>query len=167
MLKRMKKQFFAMALVAFVLSAGSAVAQTKVGAFLGYGTEVEQLGIGGIAEFALNDRWAISPSLLFYFPEKNGNVKASFFEFNANANYYFLSQNSVNLYGLGGINYFRVKVKNTDTDDSVTGDEVGVNLGIGANFNTSSNIIPFGEIKFVLGDADQLALFFGVKFKLR
>jgi outer membrane immunogenic protein len=166
MLIRMKKQILMMALVGFLFAANTAVAQTKVGAFFGYGTEVEQLGIGGIGEFSLNSKWAISPSLLFYFPEKNGNIKVSYFEFNANANYFFLAQNSVNLYGLAGINYFRGKVKNTDTDDSVSGDEVGVNIGIGANFNTKSNIVPFGEMKFVLGDADQLALFFGIKFKL-
>ena len=44
--------------------------------------------------------------------------------------------------------------------------EVGLNLGAGANFNIGKNWEPFVEAKFVLGDADQLGLFFGGKFKL-
>jgi hypothetical protein len=39
-------------------------------------------------------------------------------------------------------------------------------VGAGANFNIGKNWEPFTELKFVLGDADQLGLFFGAKFKL-
>lgn len=162
----MKKVSIAATFILVFAAAVSSFGQAKVGGFLGYGSDVEQLGIGGIADFSLNDKWSVSPSLLFYFPEKNGNIKVSYYEFNINGNYHFYNSGSADVYALGGLNYFHAKVKNTSTDQSVSGDEVGLNIGIGSNFDIGKNWQPFGEAKFVIGDADQLALFFGVKFKL-
>ncbi len=130
----------------------------KLGVFLGYGTEVEELGIGVNGEFAINDKVAIAPSLIYWFPED----PVSWWEFNANAMYYFTKAGSADFYGLAGINLFSAKVEGGDNNS-----EVGLNIGVGANFNIGKNWEPFTELKFVLGDADQLGLFFGARFKLR
>jgi outer membrane immunogenic protein len=158
MIERMKKQLFLIALVGFLFAAGTASAQTKVGGFLGYGSELEKLGLGINGEFGLTDKIAISPSFMFWLVE-NANV----WELNVNANYYFTKAGSVDLYGIGGINLFNAKVDGAGDGNS----EVGINLGIGFNFNVGKSWQPFSEAKFVLGDADQLALLFGVKFQLK
>jgi outer membrane immunogenic protein len=156
MLLRMKKQLFLIAVVGFLFAAGSASAQ-KIGVFLGYGTEVEELGIGVNGEFNINSKVSIAPSFIFWFPED----PYSWWEFNANVNYYFTTAGSADFYGLAGINLFSYDVEGGDGQS-----EVGLNLGAGANFNIGKNWEPFTELKFVIGDVDQLGLFFGAKFKV-
>jgi outer membrane immunogenic protein len=156
MLLHMKKQLFLIAMVGFLFAAGSASAQ-KIGVFLGYGTEVEELGIGVNGEFNINSKVSIAPSFIYWFPED----PISWWEFNANVNYYFTTAGSADFYGLAGINLFGYNVDGADGES-----EVGLNLGAGANFNIGKNWEPFTELKFVIGDADQLGLFFGAKFKL-
>lgn len=145
-----------MAVVGFLFAAGTASAQ-KVGVFLGYGTEVEELGIGVNGEFNINSKVSIAPSFIYWFPED----PISWWEFNANGHYYFATSGSADFYGLAGINLFSAKIEGGDSES-----EVGLNLGAGANFNIGKNWEPFTELKFVLGDADQLGLFFGAKFKV-
>jgi outer membrane protein X len=157
MIMNRKKQTFLAVFVMCLLAIGAS-AQTKIGGFIGYGSEVEELGLGINGEFGINDKLAISPSFMFWFVE-NVNV----WELNINANYYFTKAGSADLYGIGGINLLNAKAEGADEGNS----EVGVNLGIGFNFNVGKNWEPFTEAKFVLGDADQLALLFGLKFRLR
>lgn len=147
----------------------AANAQTRVGGLLGYGTEIESLALGGVAEFMINDNMGISPQLVFFFGKKENGVKSSMWEINGNFNYYFM-QEEVDLYGIAGLNIASYKVK-YDVPGFVGGSasdsEIGLNLGLGANFHVSNDkILPFAEIKYVISDFDQLAIFGGVKFNL-
>lgn len=157
MLSRMKKQLFLIAVVGFLFAAGTASAQ-KIGVLLGYGTEVESIGAGVNGEFNINSKVAIAPSLIFWFPENY-----NWWEVNVNAHYYFTTSGSADFYGIGGINLATIK---SEIDGADGESEVGLNLGAGVNFNIGKSWEPFTEAKFVIGDADQLALLFGIKFKL-
>jgi outer membrane immunogenic protein len=156
MTQRMKKLGVVLAFMVCMMAAVDSSAQ-KIGVMLGYGTEVEELGIGVNGEFNINDKVSISPSFIYWFPKD----PISWWEFNANANYYFTTAGSADFYGLAGINLFGYNVEGGDGES-----EVGLNLGAGVNFNIGKNWEPFTELKFVIGDADQLGLFFGAKFKL-
>ena len=156
MTQRMKKLGVVLAFMVCMMAAVDSSAQ-KIGVMLGYGTEVEELGIGVNGEFNINDKVSISPSFIYWFPKD----PLSWWEFNANANYYFTTAGSADFYGLAGINLFGFNVEGGDGES-----EVGLNLGAGVNFNIGKNWEPFTELKFVIGDADQLGLFFGAKFKL-
>src|SRR5690554_5156863 len=108
--KKMKKTLFVFA--AFLIAGmGQLFAQdsNRIGAQLIYGTEVNSLGLGLIAEFPVADRMVISPSFSFYFPNDEGFVKTSAFEINGNLNYIFVEQENVTFYGIGGLNYTNVK----------------------------------------------------------
>lgn len=157
MIQRMKKLGV---VVVFIICMGAAVDSSaqKIGVMLGYGTEVEQLGLGINGEFNINSKVSISPSFVYWFP----NDPINWWEFNANVNYYFTKAGSADFYGLAGINLFSAKIDDAEDGNS----DVGLNLGAGANFNIGKSWEPFTELKFVIGDADQLGLFFGVKFKL-
>jgi len=49
----------------------------------------------------------------------------------------------------------------------VSGTELGLNLGLGANFHISNEkILPFAELKYVISDFDQLVIFAGVKVNI-
>ena len=161
----MKKEIMWMVFLFGCLTTQIVQAQVKGGPFIGYGSDVDQMGLGGIAEFTINDHWSISPSLLFYFPESNSNYKFSWYEFNLNVNYYFFHEGPVHLYGIGGMNYLRSRRKEQFGDGrTFASGEVGMNLGIGSNFEVGKKFMPFMELKFVLGEPDQIAIFFGLKF---
>ncbi|ALJ03629.1 hypothetical protein APS56_00010 [Pseudalgibacter alginicilyticus] len=160
------------ALIAMFSINVSAQTETKLGGFLAYGTEIENLGIGVNAEFPIADNFTISPALIYYLPKDESGINISWFEVNANANYYFLAEDNIDVYGIAGLNYSSVKV---DYDDAFGGfggsysasdGRIGLNIGGGANFNLSGNITPFAELKYVVIDGGQLVIAGGVKFNI-
>lgn len=146
--------------------------ETRIGAMLAYGTEIENIGIGANAEFGITDELSISPSFIYYLPKDNGPINVTWFEFNANANYYFLQDEKFDFYGLGGLNYTHVNVKYDGAIEGLGGSanggdgRVGLNLGGGANLNLGGNITPFAELKYVIIDGSQLVIAVGVKFNI-
>lgn len=165
----MKKVLFTV-LLATVVSL-TASAQTRVGGLLGYGSEIESLALGAVGEFMIKENMGISPQVVFFFGKKQGDVKSSMWEINGNFNYYFLQEN-IDLYGILGLNIASYKVKYDGPalpgfSASASDTEIGLNLGLGANFPVSNDsILPFAELKYVISDFDQLAIFAGVKFIL-
>ncbi len=131
-------------------------AQSNVGVGLAYGSEIESAGIGVNGEFAASSEINISPSFIYYFGKNN----VSMWELNGNINYIF-SENSATVYGIAGLNLTGIKFDGGGSDS-----ELGLNLGIGANFDAGKSFTPFAEAKYVLGNYDQLSLFGGVRFPL-
>ncbi|MDT0642811.1 outer membrane beta-barrel protein [Zunongwangia sp. F363] len=149
----------------------SAQDETRLGAMLAYGTEIENLGIGVNAEFPIMENLSISPGFIYYLPKDQSGIDLNWWEINGNANYYFIDNERLVFYGLGGLNYSHVQL---DYDGSqfgggsmeVSDGRFGLNLGAGANFSIGSNITPFAEIKYVIIDGGQLVIGAGVKFNL-
>jgi outer membrane protein X len=141
-------------------------AKNRVGFFLAFASgDIDEVGIAGIGEFKVAEKVSISPQLIFYFPEDRGVYDVSFLEVNVNANYYFYNQDIFEFYGLGGLNFTRVKVDWDGGDDSDT--EVGLNLGAGINFELGKNVVPFSELRVTVGEFDQFVISAGLKFNLR
>lgn len=141
---------------------------TRVGGFLAYGTEIENIGIGANAEFPIMENLTISPSFIYYLPKKEYMVKVNWFEVNANANYYFVNQDNLSVYALGGLNYSSVKVSFDEAflgSYSSSDGRFGLNVGGGINLHIGG-ITPFAELKYVIIDGGQLVAGAGVKFNL-
>lgn len=159
----MKKLIFATSLFVIVaVCAMPAYSQisNRVGPMLSLASgDIDETGIGVVAEFGVAQKVSIAPQFILYFP---GN-DFSFFELNLNANYYFFNQDVFELYGLGGLNFarFGYPVGGGERDSNT---ELGLNLGIGTNFQINKKFVPFAELRFTIGDYDQLALGLGVKF---
>ena len=109
---------------------------------------------------------------MYYFPKEEGPVKINWFEFNANANYYFIEDDKFSVYGLGGINYSSVKVE-ADFGGfggfgfgSTSDGRIGLNIGGGANLKLSGKITPFAELKYVVIDGGQLVILTGIRYTL-
>lgn len=155
-----------------VSTEASAQTETRIGGLIAYGTEIENIGIGANAEFPIIDKLTISPSFIYFLPKDEFGIKINWFEVNANANYYFLDEEKIDVYGIAGLNYTNVKVSFEDQDDFFGEDfdtsdgRVGLNLGAGANFDINGSITPFAEIKYVIIDGGQLVIAGGVKFNL-
>jgi len=156
-----------------ILSCGNLIAQreTSVGGQLVYGTELKAAGLGIIAEFNLGDKITLSPSFSFYFPKSETFFKQSAWELNGNINYYFIEEDGLGFYGLGGLNYTSISVKSDLSglgfgEVKTTDGRVGLNLGAGANFDIGKKILPFGELKYIISDFDRLVIAAGIKYKL-
>lgn len=167
----MKKIMATLCMVMFSFLSVNAQEDTRIGAMLAYGTEIENIGIGANAEFPIMENLTISPSFIYYLPKKEYMVRVNWFEVNANANYYFVNQDNMSVYALGGLSYNSVKVS-FDDDYGILGNysdsdgRFGLNLGGGINFKISGNIIPFAELKYVIIDGGQLVAGAGMKFNL-
>lgn len=162
----MKKLFILVVLA--LTSIVGAQAQYRLGAGLAYGSDIEEFGFGVNGEFFLNSKVAVSPSLIIYFVENTRNVDRSFWELNTNVNYYFAKEGAIEVYALGGLNLATAKADQDGiNDDNESVSELGVNLGIGTNFDINSSITPFAQLKFVISDFDQAVFFFGVRFSLK
>lgn len=138
------------------------------GVFLGYSTDINKIGIGVNAEFPVMEKLSIAPSFFYYFPEKEDGVSLNFLEFNANANYYFFQNEGISVYALGGLNLTRTSVSFEGSNFfgggfSPSSNNVGLNLGAGANFIVSEKLSPFAEVKYVASTFGRLVIFGGVK----
>ncbi|MDA7501695.1 outer membrane beta-barrel protein [Chitinophagales bacterium] len=131
-------------------------AQTKVGGGLTYSLkEGVGIGINARAAFGITETIDIVPSLNFFFPEVG-----SLMGFNGDVHYNIEAGDALNVYPLAGLNYTRVSA------NGFSAGEIGFNLGGGASFAVSDNLDGFAEVKYVVGDFDQLAITVGILFGL-
>jgi outer membrane protein X len=159
-------------------------AQVKVYPGVVFGSEIERPGIVLGGEFFVSEKVSIAPDFIYYFIDKESQVfssskievKTKLWELNGNMHYYFVNKSNISFYGLGGLNYSHAGVtyKETDTDTGQTetefdmsDGEVGINLGVGANFPVGRNFTPFTEIKYVAASTDQLVIGAGLKFDIQ
>lgn len=166
----MKKFTFTLLFVMGCFFSLQAQDQKRVGALLAYGSEIESLGIGLNAEFPAMENLTIAPSIIYYLPQKEFGISVNWLEVNANANYYFISDEKMSVYALGGINYSSISAS---TDGGLgmgsykaSEGRLGLNLGGGINIETGGNLIPFGELKYVLIQGGQLVIGAGIKYTL-
>lgn len=164
----MKYAILSLGMFIGVISQSQAQIQTKIGAHIAYGSEIENIGAGVNAEFGLSNKLSVAPSFTFFFPKDYGYLEQKMWEANANVHYYFLNTGVVNLYGLGGLNYANVEVETVWWGSSFSESQAkfGFNAGAGTNFNFGGKIVPFAELKYVISDFDQVVVAAGVRFAL-
>lgn len=155
------KKIFVLAAICFVVSfvSQNAQAQNRFGGALAFGSDNLDIGIAAVGEFKIIDKGAISPQLVFFFPD-NVNV----FELNGNFNYYFYDQDILEFYGLAGLNFSRISWDGPGRNYSDS--NVGLNLGAGLNFDLGKKVVPYTEFRFTVGDYDPIVLQLGVKVNL-
>jgi outer membrane protein X len=176
----MKRVFILTALIAVVLmavtpqylSAQTTKGAMRIGAQLGYGTEIESLGIGARFDYAITEQILLAPDLMYFFGKSESNFDLSWFDINLNGNYLFdIGNAEITPYALAGLNFgilsvdydYPSGIPGTPGDTSST--EIGLNIGGGADFLVGT-LTLFGEIRYVLGDADQLVIAAGAKFPI-
>ncbi len=157
---------------------GAVSAQNRGGVHLAFGSEVEQVGLGLNGEFFVAEKVSIAPELNIFFPDKfTSNVfgvkstsTSSTWSISGDVHYYFISDEKIGFYGLAGLGLATAKVKskteipNQPTQETSYSDsELGLNLGVGANFTVPGSIIPFGQLKYET-NYEQLLLQAGIRF---
>jgi hypothetical protein len=146
---------------AFALLPDDAAAQPRVGLGLVYGTEIEEAGLllngyYGLDQVLLGLR--VGADFSYYFVSDPG----SFWTLDLNGQYRFLPPGPFGVYALGGLEIARASVELLGTEVSST--DVGLNLGIGAEYAVVPNVEIFGELKYVVIEGDQAVLAIGGRY---
>ncbi len=172
MIMKTKNIVLTICFFATLLCAQKTMAQTTIGAGIGYGTEIESVGVMVNGQFFISDQLAISPDFTYYFPKKiTDGFNFKWYEINANVNYYFNTEGSTKFYGLGGLNFSIVSIPSIDfggfgTIGGASSSKIGLNLGGGVDFKLEGNITPFAQLKYTLSSFDQLVIVAGIRFKI-
>ncbi|MEL7834726.1 hypothetical protein [Fodinibius sp. Rm-B-1B1-1] len=131
----------------------------KAGGGLAFGSEVEAIGIQAGAVYGFTDEINGAADFIIFFPDNY-----DWWELNVNGHYNFMAEDGVRLYGLAGLNYANLSV-DLGQFGSTSDSEIGLNLGGGAEYGLDfANL--YGELKYVLGNADQLGISAGLRFDL-
>ncbi len=151
-------------------------AQITMGGGLAYGSEIENVGINITGQYFMKDNIAIEGSFTYYIPKSFGSIlvlgadySIKWYEINVNANYYFM-EGKIKPYGLAGLNYSIISIPtfiNFGSDlTNESSSKIGLNIGGGVDFDLGKKIIPFAQLKYVVGDFDQLQILAGARFIL-
>lgn len=132
-----------------------------------YGSEVEELGLQVNGTYTINEQFRAAADVGFFFVDDTNGIDTSFWTINANGHYLIQEIPKVTLYGLAGLNVttvsneFDTPFGRVDETDS----ELGLNAGVGGEFPLKA-VNLFSEIKYIIGDADQLVWTAGVRIGL-
>ena len=139
----------------------AANAQLRLGAGLGYGTDVEELGLQFRGVYTITDPWRAAADFVTYF---DGVEDLSVWELNLNAHYAFLNDEKKTVYALAGLNFFKINYDATsgNSDNSDT----GLNLGAGLELPITPQIEFYSEARFALGGSEQLFISAGIQYFL-
>lgn len=142
-----------------VANSNAAAQDFSVGGGLAYGTEVEAIGIQGGATYAFTEEIRGAADVIIFFPDNY-----DWWELNVNGHYLFYAEEGISVYALAGLNYATLSI-DLGQFGSASDSELGLNLGGGAEFGVDfANV--YVEVKYVLGNADQLGLSGGLRFPI-
>lgn len=149
----------------FVLFPFLLIAQDfSLGGGLGYGTQINNVGLNFRGDVKFDKQWSITPHFNYFFNKTEGEVIYKWNALNIDGHYFFEMDQIWTIYPLFGINFSTVSEKINDIKFSNS--DVGINLGIGAEYNFDRRLSGFGEIKYVISDADQLVITLGLLFQI-
>lgn len=156
----MKNLFKIFAVLILVFTFSKTDAQISAGAGLVYGTDISNIGFTLNGKYKINDKWSADPAFTIF-------LKKDFVSWTAldlDANYQIKEiENLGGFYAIGGINMTFFKMKYDDiyvglpgVDNSVTGSEMGINLGLGIEIPLMEKITIAPEIKYTIGGYNYL-----------
>lgn len=129
--------------------------EKSIGLSLGYGTEIESLGIGAKFNYGLTDQIRLSPSFNYFFKKDN----VSGWEINADAHYLFNVAPKFNVYPLLGLTLTNWKLdmgKVFGNDLSTSKTRFGLNIGAGVSYKIAYDLSVGAEFKYsAVSDLDQ------------
>jgi outer membrane immunogenic protein len=154
------------ATVALALSANDALAEPRVGAALVYATDIEEVGLQLNGYYGLGDvlpGLRVGAEFSYYFAED----PLTFWTLDLNGQYRFIEPGPFGAYGIAGLDIAHAAV---DLDLGPLGDasssstEIGLNLGIGAEYAVTENVEIYAEVKYVISELDQAVLAIGGRY---
>ncbi len=157
---------FSIAAIVLLLCSLSARPQAiELGGGLSYGSGINNAGVNLKGNVRIDDHWAVSPHFNFFFNRNDGMITHRWWAFNIDGHYYFEIEDLLSIYPLLGFNIGVVKENLNSINFSDTG--IGMNLGGGLQYQFTDALSGFGEIKYVIGNADQLVVTVGILYRIQ
>lgn len=140
----------------------------SIGANIGYGFDIEEIGIGVNGTYVLKPNMRLGADFTYWLTEDNDIVSVTFLEVNANFHYIFYNEEDLMAYGIGSLGIHSASVdSNVDTDFgnfgySASETELGIGVGAGIEYNLGS-VALFAEPRLFLSGFEQLSLTAGAR----
>lgn len=164
----MKKALLLLAIAASTLTAAAQKGSKAFGAQLVYGTKIENVGFGLKGQYFFTDNIRFEGSFNNYFKKNSMTM----WELNANAHYVVNLGEKFRVYPLIGLTYANWGLSYdeerkgkiyVETDHS---HRFGINFGVGAEYDLSSNLFATLEVKDqVVNNYGQVAIGLGVGYR--
>ena len=138
--------------------------EIRLGGGLIYGSQIQNVGLNFRGDVKFNQQWSITPHFSWFFNKTDNFITNKWNALNIDGHYYFKIDPMWFVYPVFGVNLATVAEKVNSI--TFSNSEVGVNLGIGTEYFFDRRLSGFGEIKYVVSDADQLVVVFGVLFRI-
>lgn len=158
----MKKLIVIFSMMFFIM--GNAFAQKGIqaaGVSLSYGTEISSIGLGVKYQYNITDNIRLEPSINYFF-ENNG---VDMFDINATAHYLVPMASNIRLYPLAGLTYARWASDFGNDGAEITHSKFGLNLGGGAEFDITDELMMNFELKYqCVSDFNQAIFSVGIAY---
>lgn len=149
----------------FSISCSISVAQDiRLGGGLGYGTVAKNIGLNIRGDVMLDKQWSVTPHINWFFNKNSNGITKKWKAFNIDGHYSFEVEKFWSIYPIVGINFATVSEKVNDI--TYSNFDVGINLGFGSEYRFDPSFSGFGEIKYVISDADQAVITLGVLYQI-
>ncbi len=156
--------------IGFAMLSMPLFAQWNAGGGIAFGSEIERIGFTAKATYSINDEWEGSGGFTYFIPRDFGDFDWTVWTINADAHYLKNMSEKFTLYGLAGLNFTNWSVDHVNFGGfdfgGGGGTNLGVNVGGGSYLNFKENLKGFAELKYVIGNFDQLVLNAGILFGL-
>lgn len=151
--------------VVFILFISTSHAQdVRLGGGLGYGTVIKNIGLNFRGDVKFDAHWSVTPHFNWFFNKNEGPITNRWNALNIDGHYYFEIEQTWTIYPLLGFNIATVSSKINDI--TFSNSDIGINLGFGTEYNFDPKLSGFGEIKYVISDADQAVITLGVLYQI-
>ena len=158
----MKKLIVIFSMMFFIM--GNAFAQKGIqaaGVSLNYGTEISSIGIGVKYQYNITNDIRLEPSITYFFENKGLDM----FDMNVNAHYLLPLASNIRLYPLAGLTYARWASDFGNGGAEITYSKLGINLGGGAEFDITDELMMNFELKYqCVSDFDQAIFSIGLAY---
>lgn len=148
------KKLFLLAVVALIsVTTFAQDGKWAAGVNIGYGSDISKPSIGVKALYDINNSFTVAPSFNYYFQKKDEGVKMNYWDLNCDLHWNVVSKESFKFYPLAGITYLHRKA----SIEGISGSDswFGANIGVGGQFNLSSNWAAAVEAKYQIIDGSQ------------
>jgi len=172
-----KKRFILILLIALFVQSGLHAQFTFVGAAINYGTWIKEPGGSAHVIYTVNEKIDLTPNATYFIPHKfeveDGTHEYTWWTINLDGHYIVFEKSKYQLFGLMGLN-FNNEVKRIDElmmgqqpyKDKFTTTKMGLNIGAGGQLHLLKFFNPFAEVKYTLGERDQLCFALGIIFRI-
>ena len=160
----MNKKLLTLILFTFLAITNSKAQNLRLGGGLSYGTVIKNAGLNFRGDVKFHKQWSIAPHFNWFYNKNNGPISKRWNALNIDGHYYFEVEPTWTIYPVFGINIASVSEKANGI--TFSNSDVGINLGFGSEYNFDRRLSGFGEIKYVISDADQAVITLGVLYQI-